>query len=103
MNSPERMSAPQNRPKETRDDRRVLRVLFVEDSLADGFLLERALTRGGFQVACDRVDTAEGMSRALGEKYWDLILCDHSMPGFSSPEALQILKQKNLDLPFIIV
>jgi signal transduction histidine kinase len=82
---------------------RVLRVLFVEDSLADAFLLERALTKGGFRVVCERVDTAEGMRRALQEREWDLVLADHSMPQFSSPEALQILKEKNLDLPFIIV
>lgn len=82
---------------------RLLRVLFVEDSLADAFLLERALTRGGLRVICDRVDTAEAMTRALEEREWDLILADHSMPQFSAPEALQLLKQKGLDLPFIIV
>ncbi len=81
----------------------LLRVLFVEDSLADAFLLERALTRGGFRVVCERVDTREDMSRALDERQWDLVLCDHSMPQFNSPEALQLLKQKKLDLPFIIV
>ena len=34
---------------------------------------------------------------------WDVILADHSMPQFSAPEALELMKQKNLDLPFIIV
>lgn len=82
---------------------RLLRVLFVEDSLADAFLLERALARGGFRVVCDRVDTSEAMARALEEREWDLILADHSMPQFSAPEALQLLQQKRLDLPFIIV
>jgi signal transduction histidine kinase len=85
------------------NEKRLLRVLFVEDSLADAFLLERALTRGGFRVVCERVDTADGMSRALDEREWDLVLCDHSMPQFSSPEALQVLQSKKLDLPFIIV
>lgn len=81
----------------------LLRVLFVEDSLADAFLLERALNRGGFRVVCDRVDTAEAMNRALEEREWDLILADHSMPQFSAPAALELLQQKKLDLPFIIV
>ena len=90
-------------PKESPGENRLLRVLFVEDSLADAFLLERALTRGGFRVTCDRVETAEAMNRALEEREWDLVLADHSMPQFSAPEALQILKQKRLDLPFIIV
>jgi len=84
-------------------EKKLLRVLFVEDSLADAFLLERALTRGGFRVQSDRVDTAEQMRRALDEREWDLILCDHSMPQFSSPAALKILQEKKLDLPFIIV
>src|SRR5215469_13168777 len=84
-------------------DKKLLRVLFVEDSLADAFLLERALARGGFRVVSERVDTAEQMDRALDEREWDLILCDHSMPQFSSPAALRILKEKKLDLPFIIV
>ena len=97
------MNAMPKSPNAGRKDVRPLRVLFVEDSLADAFLLERALTRGGFRVTSERVDTAEEMGRALDEREWDLILCDHSMPQFSSPEALQLLKNKKLDLPFIIV
>jgi signal transduction histidine kinase len=97
------MSVLPKHPKESPDDNRLLRVLFVEDSLADAFLIERALTRDGLRVTCDRVDTAEAMIRALEEREWDLVLADHSMPQFSAPEALQILKQKGLDLPFIIV
>ena len=84
-------------------EKKLLRVLFVEDSLSDAFLLERALTRGGFRVTSERVDTAEQMLRALDEREWDLILCDHSMPQFSSPAALKILQERKLDLPFIIV
>jgi len=97
------MSAIQKVRDGSNSETRLLRVLFVEDSLADAFLLERALTRGGFRVMCDRVDTAEAMIRALEEREWDLILCDHSMPQFSSPAALKILQEKKLDLPFIIV
>jgi len=97
------MSATQKPSNGSPNASRLLRVLFVEDSLADAFLLERALTRGGFRVTCDRVDTADGMSRALDERQWDLVLCDHSMPQFDSTEALEILKRKKLDIPFIIV
>jgi len=97
------MSAVQKTPEGSASEKRLLRVLFVEDSLADAFLLERALTRGGFRVVSERVDTAEQMIRALEEREWDLILCDHSMPQFSSPAALKILQEKKLDLPFIIV
>ncbi len=97
------MSAVQKAPGGSAIEKKLLRVLFVEDSLADAFLLERALTRGGFNVVSERVDTAERMHRALDEREWDLILCDHSMPQFSSPAALKILQERKLDLPFIIV
>src|SRR6476659_1963166 len=83
--------------------RRPLRVLFVEDSPADAILLQHALKQGGFDLTCERVDTAEEMSAALDGRQWDLILADHSMPQFSAPEALELAKQKNVDVPFIIV
>ena len=83
--------------------RRPLRVLMVEDSPPDAVLLMRTLERGGFEVTFERVDTAEAMSKALQKQRWDLILCDHSMPQFSAPEALELLKEHQLDVPFIIV
>jgi signal transduction histidine kinase len=83
--------------------RRPLRVLLVEDSAPDAILLGRALARGGFEPACERVDTREGMERALAKQPWDLILADHSMPQFSAPEALDLVTQSGLDVPFIIV
>ena len=39
----------------------------------------------------------------LDEQPWDLVIADYSMPSFSSPAALKLLKEKELDLPFIIV
>jgi PleD family two-component response regulator len=83
--------------------RRPLRVLLVEDSEADALLLLRALQRTGFDPEHERVDSPRDMEQALRENEWDLILADHAMPQFSAPEALEILKQHGLDLPFIIV
>src|SRR5438067_305586 len=83
--------------------RRALRALLVEDSQMDAELLARALTRGGFELTWVRVDTAEDMEQALQKPPWDIILCDHAMPRFSAPEALELLKRHSLDVPFIIV
>lgn len=82
---------------------RTLRVLLVEDSYPDALLLTRALERGGFATVTRRVDTAEGMEQALLEEPWDFILCDHAMPHFNAPEALEMVKKHQLDIPFIIV
>ncbi len=83
--------------------RRPLRALLVEDSHLDAELLARALNRGGFDLTWARVDTSEDMEQALQKEPWDLILCDHAMPRFSAPEALELLKRHNAEVPFIIV
>jgi signal transduction histidine kinase len=75
----------------------------VEDSEPDALLLKRALERGGFAPATKRVYTAEALEQALQEQVWDIILCDHAMPYFSAPEALETVKKHEVDVPFIIV
>jgi signal transduction histidine kinase len=80
-----------------------LRVLMVEDSEPDSVLLARALQRGGYAPKCFRVDTAENMNAALERHSWDLILADHSMPHFSAPAALALVKERGFDIPFVIV
>lgn len=85
------------------EGRRALRVLLVEDSEPDAILLSRALERGGFAPTALRVDTPAAMEEALRKTPWDLILCDHAMPDFSAPEALELVKRHGLDVPFIIV
>lgn len=50
------------------------------------------------------MDTRDYMAAALERQEWDLVLCDHSMPAFSSSAALGLLQEKGFhDLPFIIV
>jgi PAS domain S-box-containing protein/putative nucleotidyltransferase with HDIG domain len=80
-----------------------IRVLIVDDSEDDGVLLVRNLKNGGFNPSYEQVDTAEAMSKALDNQTWDVILCDNSMPTFDASSALELYKDKRLDLPFIIV
>jgi PAS domain S-box-containing protein len=80
-----------------------LRVLIVEDSLEDAFLIVRKLSAGGFEVTSERVASAVAMQSALEEHAWDLIISDYSIPGFGGPAALELYQQKNLDFPFIMV
>jgi two-component system sensor histidine kinase UhpB len=80
-----------------------LRVLIVEDSPDDAELICRELRRGGYALSVERVYTAEKMTEALGQRTWDLVISDHSMPTFNAPQALRILQGSGLDLPFIIL
>jgi PAS domain S-box-containing protein len=83
--------------------KRPLRVLIVEDLEDDAVLLARRLELGGYTVDYRRVETPQAMARALDSHPWDVILSDHSMPKFNAPEALALLKDRGLDVPFILV
>lgn len=66
-------------------------------------LLTRHLSRAGYELISDRVDTAEAMKAALKTREWDVILCDYSMPHFNALQALELMKEIKLDIPFIII
>jgi PAS domain S-box-containing protein len=80
-----------------------IRVLIVEDSESDALLLVRQLEREGYEPAFERVDTPQALRAALESRPWDLILADYSLPSFSAPEALALVRELELDLSFIIV
>lgn len=81
----------------------IIKVLIVEDSENDSFLMERALVDGGFGVEPLRVDTEKSMREALSSSVWDAIIADYSLPSFSGLRALVIVKELDLDIPFILV
>jgi PAS domain S-box-containing protein len=79
-----------------------LRVLIVEDNSQDAELLMRELRRAGFDPYYQRVDTeAEYLIRLNANL--DIILSDHQLPQFSGTRALDLLNQRQLEIPFIIV
>ncbi|MBN2708532.1 MAG: response regulator [Calditrichaceae bacterium] len=80
-----------------------LRVLIVDDSEDDTLLLVRALKSGGYNSHYERVDTATDLVKALENEEWDIVITDYSMPRFSAPAAIEIVKQKELEIPIIIV
>ncbi|NEP39714.1 MAG: diguanylate cyclase, partial [Okeania sp. SIO2H7] len=82
---------------------RPLRVLIVEDSEDDVELLVFELEVGGYDPIYQRVDTAETTLAALEQQQWELVIADYSMPQFNAIDALSLLQEKGLDLPFIIV
>jgi len=80
-----------------------LKVLIVEDSEDDTLLVIRELKLGDYTPTFQRVDTAAAMQTALRNQEWDVIVADYNLPSFSALEALRLLKDSGLDLPFIIV
>lgn len=84
-------------------DKSDLRVLIVEDSAKDAQLIELLLRRGGFAASTRRVDSAETLRVAMQEDSWDLIISDYEMPGFTGLDALSEARERDADIPFIIL
>ena len=80
-----------------------LKTLMVEDSEDDTLLIIRKLQKGGYKPIFRRVDTHKALKNALETEKWDIVISDYIMPKFSGLDALKLLKEKNLDIPFIIV
>ena len=78
-------------------------LLMVEDSPDDAELLLFALREAQFTFSATCVETEADYEAALAEKLPDAVLCDYHLPRFSATRALQILNERHLDLPFIVV
>ncbi|MEX2336669.1 MAG: ATP-binding protein [Fulvivirga sp.] len=79
-----------------------LKILIIEDSEDDYDLLLRALRKGGFIVAAERVETPETLEQSLLH-HWDLIISDNSLPRLDAATALRITRSTNQNVPFLIV
>src|SRR5205814_3579056 len=80
-----------------------LRVMIVEDSEDDTALLLRELQRGGYDLSYERLNPLAAMNSALSKQEWDIVISDHSIPHFSGTNALNLLRTKESEVPFIFV
>ncbi len=82
---------------------RPLRILIVEDSEDDTLLMVHELKRGGYKPVFERVESPEAMISALNREAPDLIIADYTMPHFSGRAALNLYRERNMEIPFILV
>lgn len=80
-----------------------LHVLLVEDSETDAEFALRALKRHGYAVKADIVASRAEFTEQLSRSKYDVILCDYDLPGWEGMEALEVLKELQQDIPFILV
>lgn len=84
--------------------KRKVHILIVEDSEDDAETMSLELMRrNGFDVTYDRVWDEAGMRKAFETKQYNAVWCDYNMPGFSAERAMQILKEFELSIPFILL
>jgi len=79
-----------------------LKALILEDLQADAELMLHELRRAGFDPNWKRVQS-EGEFLANLAPDVDVILADYHLPMFDATRALELLQQRGLDIPFIVV
>ena len=80
-----------------------LRVLLVEDELADAELILRALRQAGFEVIEDIAQTAKAFTELVRKNSYDVILADYKLPNWNGMESVELLRREQLDIPVILV
>jgi CheY-like chemotaxis protein len=78
------------------------RILIVDDSEEDVLLAAAQIRRWARDAVIRRVDNPADFVAALESGAWDLVLCDHHMPGFDSVAALELLNGAGLSTPFFV-
>lgn len=81
----------------------VLRILLLEDSADDAELIRHALRPLGRILVIDQVEEMEAFRDALDRGGYRLVLSDVSLPGFDGLSALLMVRERDPDLPFIVV
>ena len=80
-----------------------IRILQVEDSELDAELVLGELDADGIAYDVQLVDDEGPYLKALEEFRPDIVLSDLSLPGFSGQRALELLRARDTDTPFIFV
>jgi PAS domain S-box-containing protein len=75
----------------------------VEASPSDAERVIGHLTRAGMVIDALRVDQLQDFTQAIGERPWDVILCDDRLPSSSAQDILAILDASPHPIPVILV
>lgn len=82
---------------------RALHILHLEDDPLDAELVAAYLENGGFDCRITRVETRIDFVEALERETFDLILADYSLPMFDGITALNLLRAREQEFPFILL
>lgn len=78
------------------------KVLVIDDSRDDAFLIERGLRAHWGAVDLRLIQNATTLAVALAEP-WDVILCDYDIPGLPYLDILTLYRAAQPSTPFVVV
>ncbi|MHB8535223.1 MAG: putative bifunctional diguanylate cyclase/phosphodiesterase [Sulfuricaulis sp.] len=84
-------------------EKKILRLLIVDDSPDDAELAVATLRKAGYMLKNQRVQDLASMQTALDKGGWDVVLSEYTLPHFGAQLALDLVKRSHLDAPFIVV
>jgi two-component system cell cycle sensor histidine kinase/response regulator CckA len=82
---------------------RPLHVLVLDDSHAALAPLLGTLQRRGYSTVCRNVAALEQLAATLDERVWDLVVASDALPHNLAFRALDLVRVRGLDLPFILI
>lgn len=85
------------------DQAPLYRILFLEDNPDDVELILHELSLSGLKVAYTRIDKKKEFLKTVLRFEPHIILGDYSLSSFNGVEAFHMLKEANLEVPFILV
>ncbi|NHK32042.1 MAG: response regulator [Asgard group archaeon] len=80
-----------------------LRILFVEDTENDALLMTHHLKNLCQNIHYMRVETKKELQSILEKEEYDIIIIDNALPQLTAFEAIQVIKEMNIEIPMICV
>lgn len=80
-----------------------INILINEDSPLFAKVLARELRNGGLVFDSIRTERKKELIAALEEREWDIIISDYNLTDFNGMEALEIVREMDENLPFILI
>jgi signal transduction histidine kinase len=80
-----------------------MHILHLEDSELDHALVCRELDRSGEDFKIHRVETLDEFAKALDNTVFSVVLADYRLSGFTAMDAWEIIKNKSVRLPFVLL
>jgi len=80
-----------------------LKLLILEDNAFDAELEVGQLKAAGYDCDWLRVETREEFEACLDRPDFELVLADYNLPSFDGLSALGLMKERGLDIPFVLI
>lgn len=83
-------------------DKKLLRVIVIDDSPDDAELVNEALRHAGHRVKTQRVQDIASLNQTLSKGEWDAVISEYDVPNLNVSAAQDTLRRSHLDIPFIV-